>query len=256
MNDESLSTSAAGSATPSTPRNPPWTIDELILALDLYLQHHGNPPGKNSAEIVQLSETLNAMASKFGASDYEKFRNPNGVYMKLMNFRRFDPDYTASGRVGLTRGNKNEQVVWERFAANPAKLRSVANAIKVAIELPEVENRADEPEDMEAEEGRVLTRLHHTRERNRKLIDKRKAQALAKQGKLECEVCGFDFERRYGARGKGFIEAHHTKPVHTLTEGSTTKLSDLALVCANCHRMIHAARPWLEINELKALLAL
>ena len=254
MNDESPSTSAAGSATPSTPRNPPWTIDELILALDLYLQHHGNPPGKNSAEIVQLSETLNAMGSKLGAADYEKFRNPNGVYMKLMNFRRFDPEYTASGRVGLSRGNKNEQVVWDRFAADPIKLRSVANAIQAAIELPEIEQSADEPEDIEAEEGRVLTRLHRTRERNRKLIDKRKAQALAKYGKLECEVCGFDFESRYGERGKGFIEAHHTKPVHTLTEGSTTKLSDLALVCANCHRMIHAARPWLEIRHLKNII--
>jgi hypothetical protein len=31
--------------------NPDWTRDELILALDFYLQHRPNPPGKNSQEI-------------------------------------------------------------------------------------------------------------------------------------------------------------------------------------------------------------
>jgi 5-methylcytosine-specific restriction protein A len=57
-----------------------------------------------------------------------------------------------------------------------------------------------------------------------------------------------------GLRGKGFIEAHHTKPVETLVESSKTKLEDLALLCANCHRMVHAARPWLSIEALQKLL--
>ena len=59
----------------------------------------------------------------------------------------------------------------------------------------------------------------------------------------------------HGLRGKGFIEAHHTKPVFkTLVEGSKTKLEDLALVCANCHRMIHSARSWLTVPELQKLI--
>ena len=106
----------------------------------------------------------------------------------------------------------------------------------------------------EAPEGRVLTRVHLVRERNRKLVNRKKAAALSQSGRLLCEVCDFDFEARYGGRGRGFIEAHHTKPVHTLMEGAKTTLADLALVCANCHRMIHAARPWLELDELRALL--
>jgi hypothetical protein len=50
-------------------------------------------------------------------------------------------------------------------------------------------------------------------------------------------------------------EAHHTKPVETLVEGSKTKLEDLALLCANCHRMVHATRPWLTVNGLRHLLS-
>lgn len=52
----------------------------------------------------------------------------------------------------------------------------------------------------------------------------------------------------------GFIEAHHTKALASLTENSMTKLEDLALVCANCHWMIHAQKPWLSIQELRAIL--
>jgi predicted HNH restriction endonuclease len=58
----------------------------------------------------------------------------------------------------------------------------------------------------------------------------------------------------YGARGEGFIECHHTKPVESLGDDTPTKLSDLALLCSNCHRMIHAKRPWLSLAELSAAL--
>lgn len=60
--------------------------------------------------------------------------------------------------------------------------------------------------------------------------------------------------RTYGEVGKDFIECHHTVPVSELTEGMKTKLSDMALVCSNCHRMLHRKRPWLRLSDLKALL--
>ena len=109
-------------------------------------------------------------------------------------------------------------------------------------------------EGMEAPEGRVLTRLHRVRERNQKLVEQRKTKALREKGALTCEVCEFDYEKRYGKRGYGFIEAHHTRALASLPENGMTKLEDLALVCANCHRMIHAQKPWLSIEELRATL--
>jgi putative restriction endonuclease len=33
-----------------------------------------------------------------------------------------------------------------------------------------------------------------------------------------------------------------------------TKVDDLALVCANCHRMLHRRRPWLNPADLRNLL--
>jgi 5-methylcytosine-specific restriction enzyme A len=71
------------------------------------------------------------------------------------------------------------------------------------------------------------------------------------RGRLGCEGCDFDFADAYGERGKGYMEVHHTRPVHEIKPGHVTRLADLALVCANCHRMIHARRPWLKVEELR-----
>jgi predicted HNH restriction endonuclease len=242
---------------PEAARNPPWSRDELILALDLYLTNPVSPPGKTSQAVRELSDVLNALGAQLGRGSAATFRNPNGVYMKMMNFRRFDPDVIASGKVGLTRGNKDEEVVWSEYASDPARLATVANAIRAAVALGggEIGSPDDIDDTAEAAEGRILTRLHRTRERSRRLVDQKKRQALARSSVLSCEACGFDFAQAYGPRGQGFIEVHHTKPVHTLPEGGTTKLEDLALVCANCHRMIHSARPWLSVAEVSALMA-
>ena len=48
-------------------------------------------------------------------------------------------------------------------------------------------------------------------------------------------------------------ECHHTVPVSEYGSGARTQLRDLALVCANCHRMLHRRRPWLTIDELLRL---
>src|SRR5687768_8542981 len=124
--------------------------------------------------------------------------------MKMMNFRRFDPAFTSSGKVGLTRGNKDEELVWKEFAHDQARLARIAAAIRATVQLsPEDQpSMGDEDDVAEAEEGRILTRLHRSRERSRKLVEQRKAKALAQHGHLKCEVCEFDFEQRYGERGK------------------------------------------------------
>jgi 5-methylcytosine-specific restriction protein A len=79
-------------------------------------------------------------------------------------------------------------------------------------------------------------RIHKRVERNSTLVSQVKKLKGAK-----CEACGMDFAKTYGAIGEGYIEAHHLKPVSTL-EKMRTELDpakDFAVLCANCHRMIH-----------------
>ena len=62
-----------------------------------------------------------------------------------------------------------------------------------------------------------------------------------------------DFAVEYPGVGDGFIEVHHRAPLaDRAPEGSKTKLEDLALVCANCHRMLHR-NELISIDGLRAI---
>jgi 5-methylcytosine-specific restriction enzyme A len=170
-------------------RSPPWSRDELIVTLDFYLQYAPTIPGKTSSEIWALSDFLNRLQSKMGGERPDKFRNVNGVYMKLMNFLRFDPDYEGTG---LTRGSKDEEVVWNLYASRPDELRKVSDSIRSFVSsdipIPPIEVLSDDEE--EGEEGHVLTRTHRYRERDGKLVKRKKDRVLRENGTLSCEVCG------------------------------------------------------------------
>ena len=240
-------------------RNPTWTRDELILALDHYVRHPGSTHDPHSSAIQTLSAEISAVARLLGITGTETLRNANGVSMKLLNFRAHDPTYQAKGQTGLSRGNRLEGELWTEFASDPARLRAVADAIRARIDSPDpslVEALAapDEPEIAEAEEGRVVTKEHRVRERDRDIVKRKKESFRRRHGRLFCEVCDFDFASRYGPRGDDFIECHHVKPVAAMRPGDKTRLEDLVLLCANCHRMVHVRSPWLSIPELTALI--
>lgn len=227
-----------------------WTWDEHVLALELYFLNPTSPPGKVSAEVLALSQLLQHLGDRKGIERGETYRNANGVYMKMMNFRRFDPAFQAAGKVGLSQGNKLEEEVWITFADNRGALARAAAAIRTAIDDDAV---VVQEESYEAEEGGLILRLHLSRERNRALAQRKRDQARERNGLLVCEVCDFDFSTAYGELGLGFIEVHHRKPVASLKPGDRTKLEDLALVCANCHRMLHRRSALLSVEGLRAI---
>ena len=239
---------------PKKPRNPSWTRDELILALELYIDLRGKLPDQTDERVIELSNELRTLSLSENANS-GTFRNPNGVAMKLGNFRRFDPLQIAEGKTGLSRGGKLEEQIWNEFANDIPFLKATTSAIRsflVKGNLPDLPGE-DEGE-LEASEGRLLARVHLYRERDHKISKKKKDKVFKQTGHLKCEGCNFDFFERYGERGFQFIECHHTKPLSLYDGEMTTKEEDLALVCANCHRIIHRGKPWLGIEELKAIL--
>jgi hypothetical protein len=98
------------------------------------------------------------------------------------------------------------------------------------------------------EEGGVKFQLHRRKERNRRAVQRKKEIVLARHGKLACEVCDFDFAQVYGPLGAEFAECHHRTPLADLQENHRTRLSELAIICANCHRMIHRSRPMVSVD--------
>jgi uncharacterized Zn finger protein (UPF0148 family) len=100
------------------------------------------------------------------------------------------------------------------------------------------------------EENSVLAQ-HMRYERNNSFIKKIKEKVLKNNKMLNCQVCGFSFFEKYGKLGVGFIEAHHKKPLSESEGKVKTSKEDIALVCSNCHRMLHRGNPTIEIEDLK-----
>lgn len=229
-------------------QNKPWSRDELILALDLYFKIPPSQYDDETPEVIALSHRLSAIPAQEGEARNPNYRSPAGIAMKLANLLHLDPDRPG----GLKAVSKLDREIWLEFSGDRPRLEATAAAISQTLEAGPPSDQAPISDDEEASEGRTLTRLHKSKERNRALVKKKKAKVLKETGKLACEACSFDFAETYGTHGEGFIECHHTKPLYTLDAGSKTKINELALLCANCHRMVHAKRPWLSINTLKS----
>jgi hypothetical protein len=93
-------------------------------------------------------------------------------------------------------------------------------------------------------EGALRRRLARHRKREKRLRAFKIREHLAQGKRLACEVpgCGFDFEETYGELGKNYAHVHHLKPLGSRGGDEVTRLEDLAVVCANCHAMIHRGR--------------
>lgn len=108
-------------------------------------------------------------------------------------------------------------------------------------------------EEMEAVEGALRIALVRHRRREQKLRNAKIAQATkARGGRLRCEVpgCGFDYFAVYGELGRDYAQVHHLNQLSDLESPTKTALKDLAVVCANCHVMIHRGGECRPIDRL------
>ncbi|MBX9678909.1 MAG: HNH endonuclease [Gemmataceae bacterium] len=230
-------------------RNPDWVRDEIILALDLYFRAGRRQLPATHPDVIALSETLNELPLHQEKARDERFRNPNGISMILGNFLGIDPEHATPG---LSRNNRLQEDVWDDFANDPAFLSRTAESI-ARVAASDVRDQDSIAAQEVFVEGELLTRLHLLRERNKASVEKKKEQVLKATGRLACEVCEFDFNVAYGRLGEGFAECHHTRPLAELSGIRQTRLADLAVVCANCHRMLHRGRQSVSLDMLQSL---
>lgn len=96
-------------------------------------------------------------------------------------------------------------------------------------------------EDLRFVEGSVRRAHHLRRERDRKLVALFKSNFRQKHGQLHCERCEQDWVSEYGqtVADACFEAHHHTTQVADMQNGHESKLEDLRLLCANCHRAAH-----------------
>lgn len=111
------------------------------------------------------------------------------------------------------------------------------------------------PHHSQGEEGGTHLTEHLVRERDSALAEAKKRDILEATGRLACEACRFDFRVAYGELGTGFCEVHHLKPLAGRSESETTSFEHLAILCSNCHSIIHRTLPMWSVPELAAYLS-
>ncbi|WFE25906.1 HNH endonuclease [Solwaraspora sp. WMMD791] len=234
-------------------RNPAWTRDEVILACALVEANAWRTIAQEDARAIELSRLLQTSAIHPLQGRRADFRNPAGVERKTSDIVTQHPDYAGTP----TNGNRLDREVLLDFLQKPAEMHAMALAIRDTLSSwdSNTSNLSDATlDDTGAEEGGVLYKKHLRRERDPRLRSRKIADARRRGIPIECEACGFNFGRTYGDRGADYIECHHRTPLH-VTGRTVTRLSDLALICSNCHRMIHHSKPWLAVEELRDLVA-
>jgi len=111
-------------------RNPKWHRDEIILALDLYFNPNRGTITSTNPKIIELSEKINKLKIPVNRNDEKKFRNPNGVSLKLSNFLALDPKYQGAGMKSYS---KLDAELFEKYSTNLSLLQKDALKIKAEI---------------------------------------------------------------------------------------------------------------------------
>ena len=201
---------------------------------------------------------------------------------KLRNFKQYGFKNISS--IKLTISKDPQRVSWVKSSAF-GKVYDIKNFPKEEEILKDLKNmltlyqlaiqrggtsemsRIVDFEDEEVEKSlkgieKKVVRFHREKEKTYIKTDPALIKRLKKKYKYTCQACNLKFDKIYGdySDKKDYIEAHHLIPKSEilrkieLGEELSRDESDFAILCANCHRMIHKyACPPLEKFKEKVI---
>ena len=131
-----------------------------------------------------------------------------------------------------TKLRKNASLLWQvrsrRILSSESAILLLKLLRKQSLPAPQILRRF-------REEGRRLMLSVSKVER-----DTRVREAALRHFGAVCRVCDLDPSKKYGPFAKDCVEVHHLKPLGSGGEKrGPTRLSDVIVVCPNCHRALH-----------------
>jgi hypothetical protein len=157
----------------------------------------------------------------------------------MVSRRTFKDDPSLRHSTIITMAAQTVFYLDENQSNRVEKLWGVSEQITVGIE------------DVSDVEAAKRLRAHYRRERSRFLVTRKRETFQQMHGKLFCELCKLSEVDTYPVNfANRIFEVHHLSPLSIATSPVRTTLSDLAVVCANCHRAIHSSKNADENFEL------
>lgn len=147
-----------------------------------------------------------------------------------------------SGQLRVTHGAGAVDVT--PYYRAPLLLESALDPPPIMPSRPPVEFQSTEALEGIAKEYTTISRSRSTGLR----------EAALSRSSGVCEACGVDFSSLFGGLGVRVLQVHHKNQLAHATDEVLTTLKDLAVVCANCHSIVHAVRERpMPVEELQAL---
>lgn len=112
--------------------------------------------------------------------------------------------------------------------------------LRSSVVPPEVERAV-----WKSARGRPLVQVERamegaTSEARSRYRDPRLRQTALQLANGVCAACQVDYKKASHGLGRHCLVVHHTKQLKDSDQPRETKVSELAVLCANCHMMIHA----------------
>jgi len=182
----------------------------------------------------------------------EPLRDPRFDFELAKSTERYIPLYWLKAAPEAVTEILQSQNIWTSYANACLKvleapisrtniLKNQINKVRlsdlettIAEQLPEQSTPSLQDTQTEFPEGGIQEITLELRKRNPLL----RKQVIARYG-YRCQICGFSFEEFYGELGKGYIEIHHLTPLSDRENETNTRIEDVVVVCANCHRILH-----------------
>ena len=187
------------------------------MAAQFYRRYAPSIPGKPSKELIALADEVRTAAMMQGLRGNNTFRNPNGVYMKLMELRKYDESYVGVG-LGHERRREIEANV---FDMSDEDLKSAVEDVRARIAkfeaTREIEERISEPNSpilksliasSDPVENQLGRTLHLWQEAKRKRG--KKATLGREPGQIKNGDAVSVIERRVRSSASGFDEVTST----------------------------------------------
>lgn len=228
--------------------NPPFTEEEDILVLELYfLTDRSRRTSKKDLKLIALSEFLNSTNIHSKSNRRAVFRNQNGIYMKLMNFRSLDPE--VSGK-GLTSASEMDKRVWRKYSGDIDSLKKDASNIR--------ENYAssgDSGQALSVRKQRTILAIEYNqiddsdvRKRSQGAVVLRPDQANFREDIISV------YKRSCALTGCDVIEACHAIHIDPYN-GSNSVVQNGILLRADVHRLFDCGLITIEPDSFKVCIS-
>lgn len=111
-------------------REPKWSLDEALLLVDAFLSMKQPRTCQGFQEkAAQLSSFLRDKAVSEGKSISNRFRNVNGIFLKLQNIEYID----SCGKDGMRNYSRNDMEAYRLHTSNPLLFNRKVNELKNKI---------------------------------------------------------------------------------------------------------------------------